>query len=96
MFTSLFHSNGFRPSAVCRGQRQKLAFLREREKIDRIRSDMSGDRRWGHGLGTPRNEVLSNSHGDAIPPEILMRGARGSRFRGVVVINSLSKRTGER
>jgi hypothetical protein len=27
MFTSLFHSNGFRPSAVCRVQRQKPAFF---------------------------------------------------------------------
>jgi hypothetical protein len=57
---------------------------------------MSGDREWGLGLGTPRNEVLSNSHGDAIAPEIPMRGARGSRFMGVVAINSRSKRTGER
>ena len=96
MFTSFFDSNGIRPSAVCRVQRQKLAFFHDPETIERIRSDMSGDRRWGLGLGTPRNEVLSNSHGDAIAPEIPMRGARGSRFTGVVAINSRSKRTGER
>jgi hypothetical protein len=96
MFTSLFDSNGIRPNAVCRVQRQKPAFSGDSEKFDRIRSDMSGDRRWGLGLGTPRNEVLSNSHGDAIAPEIPMRGARGSRFTGVVAINSRSKRTGER
>jgi hypothetical protein len=96
MFTSLFNSNGFRPSAVCRVQRQKLAFLGDAENFDRIRSDMSGDRRWGLGLGTPRNEVLSNSHGDVITPELLTRAARSSRFTGVVAINSLSKRTGDR
>ncbi len=95
MLTSLFHSNGFR-GAVCRVQRQKLAFSLGPENLDRIRSSWSGDRGWGLGLGTPRNEVLSNSHGDAIAPEILMRGARGSRFTGVVAINSRSKRTGER
>jgi hypothetical protein len=27
MFTSFFDSNGIRPSAVCRVQRQKLAFF---------------------------------------------------------------------
>src|ERR1700730_109860 len=96
MFTSFFDSNGIRPSAVCRVQRQKLAFFHDPEKIDRIRSDMSGDRRWGLGLGTPRNEVLSNSHGAPIAPEIPMRGARCSRFTGAVAINSLSKRTGDR
>ena len=98
MFTSVFDSNGIRPSAVCRVQRQKLAFFHDPEKIDRIRSDMSGDRRWGLGLGTPRNEVLSNSHGAPIAPEIPMRGARCSRFTGAVAapINSLSKRTGDR
>jgi len=96
MFTSFFDSNGIRPSAVCRVQRQKLAFFHDPEKIDRIRSDMSGDRRWGLGLGTPRNEVLSNSHGAPIAPEIPMRGARCSRFTGAVAINSLSKRTGGR
>ena len=96
MFTSFFDSNGIRPSAVCRVQRQKLAFSGDAEKIDRIRSDMSGDRRWGLGLGTPQNEVLSTSHGDAIAPEIPTRVARGSRFADVVAINSRSKRTGER
>ena len=75
MFTSFFHSNRFRPDAVCRVQRQKPAFSDGSENFDRIRSDMSGDRRWGLGLGTPRNEVLSSSHGDAIAPEIPMRGA---------------------
>jgi len=44
MFTSLFHSNGFRPDAVCRVQRQKSALFGSPEKFDRIRSDMSGDR----------------------------------------------------
>ena len=96
MFTSLSHSNGFRPDAVCRVQRQKLLFSGGSEEFDRIRSVMSGDRCRGLGLGTPQNEVLSNSHEDAIAPKILMRAARGSRFMGVVAINSLSKRTGER
>lgn len=70
----LFYSNGIGPSAVCRVQRQKLAFFHDPGKIDRIRGDMSGDRRWGLGFGTPQNEVLSNSHGDLIAPEIFMRG----------------------
>lgn len=96
MFTSLFHSNEFRPDAVCRVQRQKPDFSGDSEKIERIRSDMSGDRASGLRFGTPRNEVLSDSHGNAIAPEIPMRGARGSRFTDVVVINSLSKRTGDR
>jgi hypothetical protein len=71
MFTSFFHSNGIRPSAVCRVQRQKLAFSHDPEKIDRIRSDKSGDRRWGLCLGTPQNEVLSTSHGYAPARELL-------------------------
>jgi hypothetical protein len=96
MFTFLFHSNGLGPGAVCRVQRQKLPFLSDAENFDRIKSRMSGDRRWGLGLGTPENEVMSNSHGDAIAPEIPVRAVRGSRFTGVVAINSLSKRTGDR
>jgi len=96
MFTSLFYSNGIGPNAVCRVQRQKPAFFHDPEKFDRIRSDMGGDRRWGLGLGTPRNEVASTSHGDTPAPEIPMRGARCSRFTGSVAINSLSKRTGDR
>jgi hypothetical protein len=89
-------SNGFRSDAVRRVQQQKLSFSDGSPKFDRIGSVMSGDRCRGLGLGTPKNEELSNSHGDAIAPEIPVRAVRGSRFTGVVAaINSLSKRPGE-
>jgi len=96
MFTFLFHSNGFRPSAVCRVQRQKPAFSCIPGKSERRRSAQSDDRCGGLGLGTPRNAVLSNSHGDAIASKLPMRATRGAGFEAVAAINSLSKRTGER
>jgi hypothetical protein len=96
MFTFLSHSNGFRPSAVCRVRRQKLVLSFVPGKTERLRSSQSDDRRRGLGLGTPRNELLSNSHGDATASKLPMRAARSSGFEAVAAINSLSKRTGDR
>jgi hypothetical protein len=75
---------------------RSLLFLVTRKNSVALEAIWAAIEGGGLGLGTPQNEVLSNSHGDAIAPEISMRGARGSRFADVVVIDSRSKRTGER